>query len=111
MTKEQKNLQHKINAHVLLEYGKLVDELQPQNLIGKEKRLRSSNAYVMETKHYYVLRSFKTVVAFIDKQTDTLYDVLRYVYHYTPSSAAHIRKFEDDYCKAMRGYHPSFRYY
>ena len=46
---------------------------------------------------YYVLRSYRTIVAIIDTQTDTLIDFLRYVYGYTSTSAQHISKFNQDY--------------
>lgn len=46
---------------------------------------------------YYVLRSYRTIVAIIDVRTDTLYDFLRYVYGYTATSAQHISKFSKDY--------------
>ena len=46
---------------------------------------------------YYVLRSYRTIVAIIDIKTDTLYDFLRYVYGYTSTSAQHIAKFSKDY--------------
>lgn len=46
---------------------------------------------------YYVLRSYRTIVAAIDVRTDTLYDFLRYVYGYTATSAQHISKFSKDY--------------
>lgn len=63
------------------------------------KRLRSCQAYVIETEHYYILRSYRTVVAVIDKEADVLYDVLRWTFVYTNTSAQHISKFEKDYCK------------
>ena len=63
------------------------------------KRLRTCRALVWETEHYYILQSYRTLIAVIDKSTDTLYDVLRYVYGYTPTSAQHISKFEKDYCR------------
>ena len=63
------------------------------------KRLRSCSAWVAETDNYYILKSYNTMVAFIDKRTDTLYDVLRLVYGYTATSAQHISKFEKDYCR------------
>ena len=44
---------------------------------------------------YTVLRSYNTIVAFYDYDTDTLYDVLRYVYGYTATSAKHIAKFRN----------------
>lgn len=65
----------------------------------KYNRLRSCKAVVVETENYYILQSYRTTVAVIDKRTDTLYDVLRYVYGYTATSAQHISKFEKDYCR------------
>lgn len=61
------------------------------------KRLRSMSAHVLETEHYYFLCSYQTIVAFIDKQTDECYDVLRLVYGYTATSAKHISAFDHDY--------------
>ena len=63
----------------------------------KYKRLRTCSAVVFETENYYILQSYRTPIAVIAKSTDTLYDVLRYVYGYTATSAQHISKFEHDY--------------
>ena len=52
---------------------------------------------------YYVLRSYRTIVAIIDTRTDTLYDFLRYVYGYTATSAQHISKFDHDYGRGKWG--------
>ena len=60
-------------------------------------RLRSCQAYVYETEHYFWLRSYGTFIAFIEKTTDTCYDILRMVYGYTATSAQHIAKFCRDY--------------
>ena len=46
---------------------------------------------------YHVLRSYSTIVAFVDTRTNTMYNVLRYVYGYTATSAQHIAKFHR-YC-------------
>lgn len=54
--------------------------------ISVGKRLRSCQAYVYETPSFYVLRSYNTVVAIIEKKTDTCYDFLRDVYGYTITS-------------------------
>ena len=64
-----------------------------------QKRLRTCSAVVFETENYFILKSYRTIIAVIDKTTDTLYDVLRYVYGYTATSAQHISKFEKDYCR------------
>ena len=72
--------------------------------ICNERRLRSCSATVFDIVDdttgevlYHVLRSYNTIVAFIDPTTDTLYDVLRLVYGYTSTSVQHISKFSHDY--------------
>ena len=60
-------------------------------------RLRSCKARVRATSWYTFLISYNTMVAFIDNQTGIGYDVLRYVYGYTATSAQHIFKFFEDY--------------
>ena len=66
------------------------------------KRLRSCNAVVYENPYYYYLVSYRTCVAFIEKNTGTMYDVLRMVYGYTVTSAQHISKFAHDYCVVQK---------
>lgn len=61
-------------------------------------RLRSCNAYVYETEHYYILRSYETFVALIVKDKDTCIDMLRVVYGFTRTSAQHIAKFRKASC-------------
>ena len=67
-------------------------------------RLRSCNAIVYENERYFYLQSYRTIIAFIDKQTNTLVDFLRYVYGYTNTSAQHISKFDKDYCNKSINY-------
>ena len=97
----KKSEQLAINEQVLT----LVNDFNTtNNYTGNFKRLRSCSAEVApvmdaETGElmYYVLRSYNTIVAFIDPTTNTLYDVLRKVYGYTSTSAQHIAKFDKDY--------------
>lgn len=63
----------------------------------KYKRLRSCTAWVYETENFYLLKSYNTFIAAIDKRTSFCVDVLRDVYCYTPTSAQHISKFFSDY--------------
>ena len=74
-------------------------------------RLRNCTAWVAETENYIWLRSYNTIVAFIVKSTDTLYDILRYVYGYTSTSAQHIAKFRHDYGEGKWGCEHEMRYY
>ena len=68
-------------------------------------RLRTCTAWVIETEKYYLLQSYGTLIACINKTTDTLFDVLRIVYGYTATSAQHISKFEKDYGQDKWGCH------
>ena len=76
-----------------------------------EGRLRSCTAHVYRKGKYYVLRSYSTLIAFIDTETDTCYDVLRYVYGYTSTSAQHIAKFRHDYGAGKWGCERELTYY
>ena len=60
-------------------------------------RLHQCQAYVYETPFYYVLRSYRTVAAIINKREMALYDFSRFVYGYTSATAQHIAKFANDY--------------
>ena len=48
------------------------------------------------TPDVVLLVSYRTLVAFYDTKTNTLYDMLRYQYGYTATSAQHIAKFRDE---------------
>lgn len=89
-----KNAQIAVNAEVKAALALLNHRKEE---VIKSKRLRFCHARVDETKSYYILVSYNTAVAFIDKETDTLYDILRLVYGYTSTSAQHIAKFSHDY--------------
>lgn len=73
-------------------------------------RLCSCQAYVYETENYYWLKSYGTFAAFIDKTTDTCYDILRMDHAYTATSAQHIAKFRYDYGQDKFGVHQSYTY-
>ena len=97
-----------INEQVL----KALDEFNNyQAPITNVKQLRGCSAHAYKQGKYYVLQSYKTMVAFIDTDTDTLYDVLRYVYGYTSTSAQHIAKFSKDYGAGKWGCEHELRYY
>lgn len=81
---------------------KVEEAIKEYNSVGfvptNKVRLRTCKAWVTECGYYKVLQSYSTIVAFIDTRTDTLYDILRWVYGYTATSTQHISKFEKDYC-------------
>ncbi len=64
---------------------------------ANSKKLRSCSAKVYETKNWYILQSYETIVAYIWKHDFTIYDNLRIEYGYTATSAQHIAKFIHDY--------------
>ena len=69
----------------------------------KPVRLRHCKAWVYETENFYLLQSYNTIVAAIDKRYNVLYDFLRVVYGYTATSAQHIAKFSHDYSTTRYG--------
>nr|DAO95187.1 MAG TPA: hypothetical protein [Caudoviricetes sp.] len=99
MSKKEQAL---INEKVIAMLVKYNEEVK-QNGLHHGKRLFTCQAYVYETPSFYVLRSYNTVVAIIEKKTDTCYDFLRAVYGYTNTSAKHISKFDKDYGRGMYG--------
>lgn len=100
----KKSEQEKINNICLAILDEVNTEIMEQGGLTKWKRLRTCSAQVSETDNFFVLRSYNTLIAFIDKRTNILYDVLRYVYGYTATSAQHIAKFNKDYCNKVINY-------
>lgn len=93
----KKSEQEKINNLCIECIDNVNTEICEQNGMRPVARLRTCQAWVFETDNYYILRSYNTLVAFIDKRTDTLYDVLRFVFGFTSTSSQHIAKFAHDY--------------
>ena len=90
--------QEKINEICEKAYDQFDGEFWLENpAIHHFEQLRSCKAYVHFTENYIYLISYITIVAFIDCRTNTFYDVLRYVYGYTATSAQHISKFKHDF--------------
>lgn len=97
-----KKEQLEINMKVLEAVDHYKEEIKG-TFFHNSKRLRTCQAYVYETPSFYVLRSYNTIVAIIEKSTDTCYDFLRAVYGYTNTSAKHISKFDKDYGRGTFG--------
>lgn len=92
----KKDQQVVMNEYVVKNYSVMMDEFTEKNWYNAE-RLRSCQACVYETENYFVLKSYDTIVAFIDKNTRQKFDILRKVYRYTSTSVQHIAKFFADY--------------
>ena len=99
----KKSEQLAINEKVLEYMQGYNDWVDSRNVFPRWERLRSCSAEVTKVGNWYVLRSYRTIVAIIDTQTDTLIDFLRYVYGYTATSAQHIAKFSQDYGRGKWG--------
>ena len=97
-----KKAQLEANREVMGAVDRYNEEVK-ENVLRFVKRLRTCQAYVYEVPSFYVLRSYNTVVAIIEKKTDTCYDFLRGVYGYTNTSAQHISKFDKDYGRGGYG--------
>lgn len=97
----KKEEQVKINNIVLSVYKEVYNSIRYADNI-EWKRLRRCQAYVATVGKYYILKSYDTVIAVIDRNTDILYDFLRYVYGYTATATQHILKFNFDYCNWNR---------
>ena len=107
----KKSYQLDMNTNVVAQYDTFRGVLaNPHVTLTPSRPLRSCSAVVFDIVAndtcevlYRVLKSYNTIVAFIDVETDTLYDVLRYVYGYTATSASHIAKFSKDYGRGKWG--------
>lgn len=109
MTKEQQKQMNEICMKKIEKLNAYVDSLSQIELDHVYvNRLRYCSAHVLIYPRYYVLISYQTPVAFIDRVSGEAYDVLRYVYGYTATSAQHISKFFHDY--SCGGYYPETVY-
>lgn len=89
--------QERINNRALEIFERAASALHVANNNFDVKRLRKCQAVVLVLNDYYMLQSYNTVVAVIDRNTGDQVDVLRKVYGYTATSAKHIAKFFSDY--------------
>lgn len=90
--------QREMNKLVEVEFDAAIRSLE---MFGDRdyKQLRSCQAWVYETPCFYVLRSYGTFIAAIDKFDGNCYDALRREYGFTSTSAQHIAKFRNDYAR------------
>lgn len=103
MTKKEQQAEINNNAMVGIE---LWD--QATTVISRE-RLNYCKAFILELDNKCLaLTSYGTLVAVFDRQTGFFYDVLRYTYGYTSTSARHIAKFRSMLSKSIL---MEYRYY
>lgn len=98
----RKDCQAEINKKVEAIYEEIYN-LYMQERASEWKRLRTCSAYVCKLNRFYILRSYRTIVAAIDTEDYICYDFLRRVDGYTATSAQHISKFQKDYGAGAHG--------
>lgn len=96
MKKSDVLLQISENARANDIFNRAMDEYRATRG-AKSKKFRSCSAEIIETENFYILLSYRTFIAALEKSTDTLADVLRTEYGYTSTSAQHIAKFSHEY--------------
>lgn len=101
----KKAIQENINSICLDAIERFNDSMENGGVYDSYKRLRSCTAWVYENRDYIWLRSYNTIVAFYDKSNGSFYDVLRWAYCYTSTSAQHIAKFRNDYARNAINYY------
>lgn len=90
---EQREINEKVERAVK-RYNEKIRHSDNMILVG---RLRKCNAVIYSTPDYIILKSYDTIIAFIDKYEMELYDFSRLVYGYTATTTQHIAKFARDY--------------
>lgn len=93
--KKAEQINHNIIALGL--FNNAMNEFYDCETVYKVYGLRKCQAVVAETENYFLLSSYFTFIAAIEKKSNICVDVLRHEYGYTPTSAKHIIKFIRDY--------------
>lgn len=116
MSAAQKAMQTHVNAIVIDKWQIAIESFReavrynPESV--KWSRFRNCSAETCKVGKYIFLKSYNTIVAFYNTETNSFYDILRYVYGYTATSAQHIAKFK--YYVKHEYYHlfiDEYRYY
>lgn len=94
--KEQAELNLFISTRFDKAYDEFMDFMKDNRSIEMQP-LYYCNAHIIRLDNYILLKSYNTVVAFIDIKSQEFFDVLRLVYGYTATSAQHIAKFRRKY--------------
>lgn len=96
--------QEQIN-HNIIAIGMFDNAMQEFYASGSDYHvhsLRKCTAMVIETENYFILRSYFTYIAAIEKKSNICVDVLRHEYGYTSTSSQHISKFKYDFSDKNR---------
>ena len=93
----KKSEQKVINSIVEKELENFETEVDEQIGLKGWHKFRSCSAEYAETETYYVLCSYNTIVAIVNKKNGRCIDFLRKVYGDTATSAQHISKFFSEF--------------
>ena len=93
--------QMRVNDICMNIYMDAMGQFHSGECVSDFERVDYCQAWTIETPDYVLLKSYNTIVAIYDKETNTVADVLRTVYGYTATSARHISKFKNTYRGAM----------
>lgn len=96
----RKEKQEQVNNYVLKNLDVFRDNHADYYWNYHNERLFKCSATVYQSPDYIVLKSYNTIVAFVNRHTGEAFDVLRYVYGYTATSSQHIRKFFNTYSRS-----------
>lgn len=78
---EQRAINNKVESALRYYNAKRIDSM------GTMGQLNNCKAFMYDTPDYIILKSYRTIVAFIDKRDMALYDFSRYVYGYAHATA------------------------
>ena len=92
--------QERINEMCLDVYRKACEEYF--NCESNIKPFCKCTANVCDTSSYFLLRSYNTIVAVIEKSSGNCYEILLVAHGYTATIAQHIAKFSNDYGNGKR---------
>lgn len=103
----RKEEQRILNSYVEKNYDVFKDCKADYYWNYHHERLFKCSATVYQTPDFIVLKSYNTIVAFVNRHSGEGFDILRLVYGYTSTSAQHIRKFFNMYARAkINTYYP-----
>lgn len=93
--------QHNINSEVELMYYDSVNEYYTK-LISRNPLRNRSNAEVIETENYYILRSNTNLIACIEKASGNCYDAQYKIMLPTKENEVYLRWFTQDFGGSQR---------
>ena len=98
----KKNVQVEINTYIENIVNDINSLMRTSDTPIMWVQLYHCTAETGAVRDWVLLRSYSTIVAAYNFETDELFDFLRLVYGYTATSAQHIAKFHN-FCRSVTG--------